>query len=54
MAFKKITNRQVLSHLEKMTILELLTNINKEDQVGTGCGRKGNSPDRKISGSDQR
>lgn len=38
MAFKKITEQASLyRHLEKMTILELLTNINKEDQVVPGA-----------------
>src|SRR5215510_86712 len=34
MAFKKITEQaSSYRHLEKMTIMEILTNINKEDQV---------------------
>jgi len=31
-----------------MTILELLTNNNKEDQVVPAAGRKGKFPDRKL------
>jgi N-acetylmuramic acid 6-phosphate etherase len=41
MAFKKITEQpSQYRHLEKMAILELLTNINKEDQVVSSAVQK--------------
>ena len=52
MAFEKITERTGLyRHLAKMSIAELLVNINKEDQNVPDAVSSSNSPDRKIVGS---